>query len=255
MQTSVQKENSVRLWSWVLKINNVNVGLVEGVSVEVDSITAQIVAHNGKLPPRSKVNWVKFKASLYEVNLENLKTIFGWTQTNTAGTLQTVTAEAYGTGWTVSNPIKILNKNGNNTIVWSIVVKASTTTLTLNTDYRTYVWDWVNGTLGYTYIVPLTAQTLAITIGYTYTPYTSKTLTYNDFINLVSMYAVEFTNTDANGKIFSVKIPKAYATNGLSLPFNADSEIDKNIIIPVELGAFPDESGKYLDIIDEQDVA
>lgn len=256
MQTSVQKAESVRLWSWVLKVNWVNIWLVEWVSLEVDAVIAQIVAHNWKLPPRTKVNWLKFKASMYEIFLDNLQTIFGWTLTNTAGTLQTVTAEAKGTWWTVGKPIKLNYKNGANTIVWSIVIKANWSALVLWTNYNTYVWDWTNGDLWYTYIVPITTNALVITADYTYTPYVSKKITYDDFINLVSMYTVEFTNTDSNWKIFSVKIYKAYATNSLSLPFTWDQELDKNMQIPIEFGAYPDstQGNKYFEIVDEQSV-
>jgi hypothetical protein len=255
MQTSVQKNDSVRLWSWVLKLNSVNIGLVEGVSMEVESTTAQIVAHNGQLPPRTKITGVKFKASMYEINMENLQTIFGGTQTTVNGTLQTVTAEAKGTGWVIWKPIRLNYKNGANTIVWSIVVKANAVALTLTTNYTTYVADGTNGDLGYTYIVPVTANALAITVDYTYTPFVSKKITYNDLIKLSSMYPLEFTNTDANWKVFSIKIYKAYSTNSLSLPFNGDNEIDKNIIIPLEFWAYADTSWNYFEINDEQDVA
>lgn len=92
MQT-VQKEESVRLGNGVLKINNINVGLLKDAGVEVENVTAQIKAHNGKLPPRQKINSVKFKATMIEFNLENIKKVFGWSLTtvpedSSAGTLK-----------------------------------------------------------------------------------------------------------------------------------------------------------------------
>ena len=74
----------------------------------------------------------------------------------------------------IGKPFALLNKNGANTQVSSIVVKAGAGTLALNTDYNVFVGDGSNGTLGYTYIVPVTAQTLAITVNYSYTPNASQ---------------------------------------------------------------------------------
>lgn len=114
--------------------------------------------------------------------------LFNGTVTITAGTPVSVTAEAHGTGWTVGKPFALANKNGDNTAVSSIVVKANTTTLAAGTDYSTYVGDGTNGTNGYTYIVPLTAQTLAITVGYSYTPAvlksTSLSMTFQEAAKL-----------------------------------------------------------------------
>jgi hypothetical protein len=96
--------------------------------------------------------------------------LFGGTTVDVAASPVSVTAEAHGTGWTVGKPIKLNNKDGDGTIVASIVVKAGVTTLAAGTDYNTYVGDGTNGDLGYTYIVPVTVQTLAITADYSYTP-------------------------------------------------------------------------------------
>ena len=101
------------------------------------------------------------------------------TYSATAGTPVAVTSEAHGTGWTVGTPFKLTNKNGANTIVGSIVVEEDNIALALNTDYRSYVGDGINGELGYTYIVPLTAQTGVITADYSYTPNASKNFTFS----------------------------------------------------------------------------
>ena len=86
MQTTVQNEKSVRMWSWILKINDINVWLLVWATLETEIITAQIVADNGKLPPRKKIKSATFKATLLEINLENMKKIFG-------GELTTVPAD------------------------------------------------------------------------------------------------------------------------------------------------------------------
>lgn len=91
MQTTVQKEKSMRLGSWVLKINNLNLWLLRWATLDTEIQTAQIVADNGKLPPRQRLKTATFKATLLEINLDNLKKIFGWELT---------TVEADSWAWT-----------------------------------------------------------------------------------------------------------------------------------------------------------
>jgi len=78
MQTQVQKEKSVRLGNWVLKINNVNVWLIRSAEFSSELKVAQIIADNGKLPPRRKLSSATFKATLLEIDLDNMRKIFGW---------------------------------------------------------------------------------------------------------------------------------------------------------------------------------
>lgn len=177
MQTQVQKEDSVRLWNWVLKVNNVNIGLVKDAGLETETLVGQIKGHNGKLPPRLKLNWVKFKATMLEINFENLQKIFGWELTTIEGVSNT------------DNPGK-----------------------------------------------------------------TRKIITYDDLIKAITMYPVEFINTNANGEKFGVKIFQAYATNGLSLPFPSDEDLEASMEVPIEFGAYPNENNQYFELIDEQDV-
>lgn len=91
MQTTVQNEKTVRMWSWILKINDINVWLLNWATLETEILTAQIIADNGKLPPRKKMKSATFKATLLEVNLENLKKIFGWELTTVPADSQTGT--------------------------------------------------------------------------------------------------------------------------------------------------------------------
>lgn len=254
MQTQVQSAESVRLGNWVLKVDGVNIWLLKDASLEVDTAIGQIMGHNWKLPPRQKIKGVKFKATFQEIHLENINKVFGWEFSSVAGDPVNVTWEAHGTGWVVWEPIKLLNKNGAGTEVTSIVVKADGVALVLDTDYKVYVADGTNGEKGYTYIIPLTTQTLAITADYTYTPYAKKVITYDDVIKAITMYPVEFLNTDENWKVFGVKIFQAYASNSLSMSFAWDDDLENSSEIPVEFGAYPNDNNQYYEIIDEQDV-
>lgn len=177
MQTAVQKEDSVRLWSWILKVNNVNIGLVKDAWLETETLVWQIKAHNGKLPPRQKLNWVKFKAIMLEINLENLQKIFGWELTTI---------------------------------------------------------DWVSNTDN--------------------PGKTRKVITYDDLIRAITMYPVEFINTNADWEKFWVRIFQAYALNGLTLPFGSDEELEASMEVPIEFGAYPNVDNKYFEVIDEQDI-
>lgn len=78
MQTQVQKEKSIRLWHWILKVNGVNIWALQDAWIEVEQQTAEIKFKNSKLPPRRKISNVKFKATMVEFNFENIKKIFGW---------------------------------------------------------------------------------------------------------------------------------------------------------------------------------
>lgn len=151
---------------------------------------------------RAATPTITVKGNWYEVGeLSVVNEILGYNVYNVAGTPVSVVAEAHGTGWTIGLPIKLNFKDGDDTIVASIVVKSGVTTLTLATDYNTYVGDGVNGELGYTYIVPVTAQAGAITVGYSYTPNDSKlsgrTITSFSIPTLV----VKVVSTDESGKV------------------------------------------------------
>jgi hypothetical protein len=140
-----------------------------------------------------------------------------------AGTATQITGEALGTGWAKGKPIKLANKNGANTVVTSITIKAAGTALVVNTDYYVYVGDGANGELGATYIVPITAQTGILTADYTYTPNSSVIMTSGGGVS-ISPKVVRLTNTNAAGKKFELTIFKAYNADGISIDFPADSD-------------------------------
>jgi len=189
---------------------------------------------------------VQITFDLAEINFDNMSVLDGGilNLTTVASTPVAVTDEAHGTGWTVANPIRLNNKNGANTIVSSIVVKSGVTTLTLNTDYKTYVGDGANGTLGYTYIVPLTVQAGAITVSYSYTPNASKKLTFNDS-GTKSLKYMRLVNTDENEKEFRIDIGEGTNFAPISVDFAGDAQ-DDVAILPVDF------QGNIIEWVDEQ---
>lgn len=255
MQTAVQKSQSIRLGSVAMYLDSVNIGLLEDAQLEVAYNVIDLRAHNGKLPPRKKVESVKASASLWELFLDNIQKIDSHgTLENIAASPIAITGEALGTGWTVGQPIKLANKNGANTEVSSIVIDADASALSSGTDYDTYVADGTNGETGYTYIVPLTSQSGVLDADYSYTPNTTKKITWSDITKLISLYELKMVNTDENGKTLTVTIPQGYSSANMTWGFVSDDAVDEVMKMPFEFEAFPDSQNRLLVIEDEQAV-
>lgn len=255
MQTSVQKSQSVRFWNGILKINNVNVGLLKDAKLNVDYSIMKVRAHNGVLPPKKKPTSVKFSASLYELYLPNMAYLEGHgVLSNTAASSVNITAETIATAWTQSQPIKIAgNKNGDNTIVTSITIKRNGTALTAGTDYRTYVGNGINGELWYTYVTPITTQSAGtFTADYTYVPNAKRTYTISDLTKALTYYSLTFENVDENGKKFTVTIPQGYSSGNMELGYPSDDAEDGVLMYPFEFTADANASNQLLIIDDEQ---
>jgi hypothetical protein len=254
MQTTIQKSTAVRLGSVKLEVGEsllsmVNVGALRGVSWVQKGKTDEILFDNTeKIKKFSDGNIFALKANLCEIDWANIQVMNdGQVEiVSNPATLQTVVAEAHGTGWTIGQPIRATYKNGDNTIVGSIVVKQGATTLTLNTDYRTYVSDGTNGVSGYTYIVPLVAYATAITFGYTYTPNASKTITFNASGTKVGKY-IRITNTDSNGLTQVFTMSGTSNLSPIEISFASDNEANVSEM-PIEL------EGTMVSIVDEQAV-
>jgi hypothetical protein len=251
-QTTIQKTAAVRKGSVVVKVGDsfaslVDIGalrkpvftsLIENQEIKFDNVTDLKKFVNGLK--------VQFSFDLAEINLTNIASMdAGWaTLATVAASPVAVTGEALGTGWTQGTPIKLANKNGANTIVASITIKENGVSLVLNTDYRTYVGNGTNGELGATYIVPVSARTLAITADYTYTPNTAKKLTFATS-GTKTLKVIRVENTDENGKIFRIDIQNVTNLKAPAITFAGDVEADV-AILPIEM------VGEIVEIRDEQ---
>lgn len=257
MQNSVQKVKSVRFGSGTLSISTdggsswTNLWALKDANLNVTKSIIEVVMDNAKMPPKVKIDEAVFSANLYEIVLENLQAIDGIsTYTTVDGSPTSVTGEALGTGWTVDTPIKLANKNGDNTEVGSIVIDADGSPLTLDTDYRVYVWSD-----GYTYIYPLTAQTGVLDADYSYTPLASKEQLYKDVVKTLATNRFKFVNVDEDGKEFGVEFYEGYNRAGIDATFLPDNTTDDALNIPVEIKAYPVTGSQNLfRIFDEQDV-
>lgn len=255
-QTSVQKASSIRYGSGTMRINGVNVGLINKAKLDATYKMIEIKASNGRLPPKKSLESAIFSAELVEVDLTTLNSIdtFGVLST-VAGASTPVAAEilrASGT-FDANEPIFFANANGDKTVVSSIVVKNGATTLTLGTDYAVVL---ENGKTGIVRIgTALTLSGIGLNVGYTYTPNASKKLTYSDIIKLVQYCEFSFVNVDEFNKEFRVIIPKGYSASNITMEFPDDDATDTTLVTPIEIRAFPDASNVMFRIEDEQSVA
>lgn len=225
---------------------------MKDATLNVTKSIIEFVVDNAKMAPKVKIDEAVFSCNLYEIALENIQAIDGIASYSTVdGTPTNVTGEAHGTGWVVNTPFKLAKKNGDNSIVTSIVVKEDGDALTANTDYKAF-----KGADGYTYILPLTSQTGVITADYTYTPLASKEQLYKDIVKTLSLSRFKFVNVDEDSKEFGIEFYEGYNRAGIEATFLPDNTTDDALNIPIEIKAFPVAGSQNLfRIFDEQDVA
>ena len=254
-QTTIQNPTAIRKGAVKVEIGDnfdslVDIGalrnpvinsIAENQAITFDNVNDLKKFVNGKK--------VEMTFDLCEINLTNLSKLDAGlvNLAVTPGTEVNIVGEALGTGWTQGQPIKLANKNGSNAVVTNIVIDAAGSPLTLNTDYRVYVGDGSNGLLGYTYIVPITAQVGVLDADYDYTPNASKKLTFNDQGTKVDK-VMRISNTDENGKTFKIDIDQATNFAPISIDFAGDNEEDV-AVMPITF------QGQIVEIIDEQETA
>lgn len=251
-QTTIQKTPAIRKGAVKVEIGDsfaslVDIGalrkpvitsLAENQSIKFDNVNELKKFVNGKR--------MQMAFDLCEINLTNMAKLDAGlvTLSTVAGTPVVVTAEAKGTGWVVGKPIKLSNKNGDNTVVASITVKANGSALVLTTNYVIYVGDGSNGELGATYITPVTANALAITVDYTYTPNASKKLVFADS-GTKTLKVMRISNTDENNKVFKIDIENATNFSAPVITFAGD-DADDVAVLPISF------QGDLVEIVDEQ---
>ena len=251
-QTSIQNTTAIRKGAVKVQIGDdfntlVDIGalrkpviksLAENQSIKFDNVDELKKFVNGKR--------VEMTFDLCEINLTNMAKLDAGlvTLSAVAGAPVTITNEALGTGWVVGKPIKLAHKNGANTIVGSIVIKAGGSALALTTNYVTYVGDGSNGELGATYIVPVTANALVLTADYEYIPNASKKLVFADSGNK-TLKVMRIINTDENGKEFKIDIENATNFSAPTITFAGD-DADDVAVLPITF------TGDMVEMVDEQ---
>lgn len=254
-QTTIQNPDSILKGSVRVLVGDDFDSLVDVGAIRDAVLTSlaeiQNIAFDNTDPIKRRTNGkrVQFAFQLAEINFANLAVLNGgaMTRTVTAGSSTPVTAEAHGTGWTIGQPFRLENKDGDDSSVQSIVVKSGATTLTLGTDYAVYVGDGTNGAKGYTYIVPITAQAGVITVNYAYVPNASETLTFEDSGSL-DYKVMLIVNQNGDGEEILMEIEEGVNVAPIVMDFAADDE-DNVTTIPVTF------EGNIRPITTEQGVA
>ena len=146
---------------------------------------------------------------------------------------------------------------GNGSIVTSVTVTDSTgTSAVQNTDFALFV-----GPDKYTYLARIAASMVLTSgeeahVNYTYTPYSAVKLKVGG-PSTISPRVIKLTNTNAEGKEFSILLYAARNQKGISLDFPSDEEL-KNYTPSFSLKALKDLGRAYNDqlysINDEQGV-
>lgn len=251
-QTTIQKTPAIRKGAVKVEIGDSFASLVDIGALRKPVITSlveqQAIKFDNVEDLKKFVNGKKIQMAfdLCEINLTNLAKLDAGliTLSPVAGTPVAVTGEAHGTGWTQGQPIKLTYKNGDNSVVASITVKGAGSSLVLNTDYRIFVGDGVNGELGYTFVTPITTQAGAITVDYTYTPNASKKIVFADS-GTKTLKVMRISNTDENGKIFKIDIENATNFSAPVITFAGD-DADDVAVLPITF------QGDVVEITDEQ---
>ena len=170
--------------------------------------------------------------TFFEVlNSDFLVDCIGLLKKQITGSATPITGEALGTGWTIGQPIKLVNKNGDNTEVASIVIDADAVALVAWTDYNSYVGDGTNGELGYTYIVPITAQAWVLDADYSYTPNTTTILWANTAGETVPTIALKVEEID------SADVPTGNICYFSNVKYNGDLSL--TMVDKVRNGSLP----------------
>jgi hypothetical protein len=240
----------------------VNLGACNGDAIGVIKWEKfkQESANAGVLHDIIKSMSVDLTFDMFELDPTNLAALSNgvFTKEDIAGTPTAITGEALGTGWTIGQPIKLANKMGDNSTVTSIVIDADTTPLTVVTDYTSYVGDGSNGTLGYTYIVPVTAQAGVLDADYSYTPNAASKLHAGTSSLKLTPQIVRFSHTNTGGKVRSLTV---YASKlgdaGFTFTFGS-AESDGSQSFPMalvgDLDVTRDNGEQLLTWLDEQSV-
>lgn len=78
MQNTVKRPETVRMWSWILKINDIDVWAIDSSWIDASFNIVTLKFANASLPPRKKLEKIVFKAEIVELYLDTINTIFGW---------------------------------------------------------------------------------------------------------------------------------------------------------------------------------
>lgn len=252
MRTNVQNERAIRIGSGVIRKGGVNLGLFDKGTLELSVNTLQVRASNGHLPPRQKVESVKFSAELYEIDLNNFhKYLSSGETTKRTGATENITGEVLQKTGEVKTGKKFTLAKSNSVKATAITVKHKGQTIP-ESDYEIKVEDY-RTVIVYKKSTPLTL-TGDLTADYTIMTNDGIVYTIRDIISSIATEDLTFEQVDERGKAFKITIPKGYNSENMKLEIGHNDKLDEVMKLPITIEAFPDEAGRLAIIEDEQAV-
>lgn len=260
-QTSVQNEETIRFGSGVIEIGDtedtlVNIGSCNSVHFIHEFEKSEIRIDNvGVVSNRVANQTAAVEADLAEINVDTLAQYLKGVSEKDIITAapENITDEEHTLRGSMF--VRLAQKNGDNTMVSSVVVrdKTSGTTAVLDTDYLLAV-----DTFGYTCIARNESSTViadgaVVEVDYQYTPAASKRLHVGGR-NKLEASIVRLTNYNSAGEPLAITIYKATADQGIDIEFQADDADEVNVC-PIRFLGTEDTNrpmGRQLFVIDDQ---
>jgi hypothetical protein len=261
--TTVQNGGSIRFGSAKFEVgesesNLIDLGAMRGIVFEESWDETRVTSDNaGVIKVGMSNHLASIEGQLMEINLQALSVIRGGIDTfsSIAGTPQTVTNEPV----TLSggSQKRLAHKNGNGTVVTSVVVTnaAGTVTYDAGDDYVIAV-----DSAGFTVIsrVPGGAITdgQSVLVDYSYTPLSAQRLLTGGLGTFQPRIA-RITNYDDAGRRFQITVFNSSPESGLNITF-PEADAEDPAMTPIRMTGSPDVNraiGEQLfEIYDEQGV-
>ena len=266
-QTTVQESRAIRFGSGKFEVGEteqslVNLGAMRGIQFEELWERVRVMSDNaGTVNVGIREHRAALQGNLMEINLENLNLIRGGLDTYTVEDGTTVTGHdqvVTAGDWELDKFIPFENQsysNGEKAEPANLTVAGNGTSYTEDTDF--YVAQDAKGDFGIVVLDTTDTDTdHTLTLTYDYTPAEKKILESGGKIT-ISPRVVKVTNTNEEGKEFSITVFKAEVENGISIELPSDDEEDPamtEIRLEGEVDQSRDPGKQLFRISDEQTV-
>lgn len=256
-QTVIQKNPSLRFGSTKIELGDdagslVNLGAIRAMRYVSKAENSEVEFDNcPSITKFMKGDRASFQFSLAEVDFTTLsKTDDGLINVvAVAGTPVTGATQSVGANTKAFNELIVIENqmgNGNAPSITSVVGSVDGA-LVANTDF--FLLENSDGKWGIIIVDSATVTTMnqSFVITYDYTPNASKKITFNTTGQKLGKYA-RITNTDNNGKKFTIDLSDVTNITAIELPFISDNT-DDVMVVEMEL------EGTIVEWIDEQSVS
>ena len=234
-QTTVQESRAIRFGSGKFEVGEteqtlVNLGAMRDIQFEELWERVRVMSDNaGTVNVGIREHRAALQGNLMEINLENLNLIRGGLDeySTTAGTETTEDQVILQGSWSFETFIELDGQNADGSApTINSVTGSENGALADEDDYnlaKNAAGKW--GIVLHESGTSLTTEDQNVTINSTYTPAASKVLESGGKIS-IEPRVVKITNTNEEGKEFSITVFKAEVENGISIELPSDDEED-----------------------------